>query len=162
MRATVLAVVVALGAVLAGCSSSSASGTSALVVSDTSQGWTFHNGQTIRVAMGPNKTFKPFLRINILECADPGGTKAHLPTSINTCDENTIQANSLIPSADGSFTQKAYTVYSLPNATLGEGPTWQPVCNATHECVLYVGEDQDDFTKPKIFSQPFTVTGGTT
>lgn len=155
-----MVLLVALATLLTGCSTSSSSSASALTVGDTSQGWTFHSGQTITVSMGPNKTFKPFIRINILECADPGGSKAHLPTSINTCDENTVQANSLIPQANGSFTQK-YTVYSLPSATLGEQANWQPVCNKTHQCVLFVGEDQDDFTKPKVFSEPFTITPGT-
>ncbi len=155
-----LAVVVALGASLSGCSSSSATSGSPLAVSDVSQGWVFHDGQTITVSMGPNKIFKPFIRINILECADPGGTTSHLPTNLDTCDENTVQPNSLIPQANGSFTQKAYTVYSLPNSVLGEQPSWQPVCNQTHKCVLFVGEDQDDFSKPKVFSEPFTLTTG--
>ncbi len=156
---TTLTLLVALGTVLAGCSSSSTSTSAPLLkVSGTSQGWVFHDAQTVTVSMGPNKIFTPHIRINIIQCADPGGSPSHLPTSINTCDENTIQADSVIPGTDGSFTEKSYTVYRLPNATLGEQPNWQPVCNETHPCVLFVGENQDDFTKPKVFSHPFTVT----
>ena len=160
-RGPVLACLVAILVLLAGCSSSSASAaTSQLEVSGTANGWTFHDGQSVTVSMGPNKTFKPGLRLNIIECADPGGSKAKLPTQSSACDEDTIQANSLIPAADGSFSYSGYTMYQLPSEALGEGATYLPVCNTTHKCVLYVGEDQSDFSKPKVFSQPFVVTGG--
>jgi hypothetical protein len=71
-----------------------------------------------------------------------------------------VQGNSIIPGSSGGFSESAYTVYKLPSAPLGEGPSWVPVCNEQNPCVLYVGLDQEDFTKPKIFSHPFTVTGG--
>ena len=98
----------------------------------------------------------------ILECADPGGTAAQLPTSISTCDENTVQADTVLVEPNGSFSEKSYTLYSLPNAVLGEQSNWQPVCDVSHQCVLFVGENQNDFTQPKVFSAPFSLTPSTT
>jgi hypothetical protein len=156
--AGVTALVVAL--VASGCSSSSGASSSGPLLNGSTTVASFHNGQTITVAMGPNRIYKPLLIVNIIMCADPGGSKAHLPTSFADCDGNTIQPNSVIAKPDGSFTESAYTIYRLPNHTLGEGKTLTPICDATHECVLYVGQDQDDFSKPKLFSEPFVVTGG--
>ena len=116
------------------------------------------NGQTIVVSVGANSLFEPNTRVNIVECADPGGTTAGLPTSLTDCDENTVQADTVLVQSNGSFTEHAYALYSLPNALLGERPSWLPVCSQTSQCVLYVGENQDDFTQPKLFSQPFAIT----
>ncbi len=161
-----VAALIMLGLALSGCSSSSASssssltsGSSELEVGNTAQGWTFTSGHPVTVSMPANKIFTPHIRVNILECADAGGTPSHLPTSQASCDANTIESDSVIPNSDGSFTEPAYTVYSLPNRVLGEEKTWLPICNQTHQCVLYIGQDQGDFTKPKIFSHPFTVSG---
>ena len=33
----------------------------------------YHDGETISVGVGPNGYFTPNARINIIECADPGG-----------------------------------------------------------------------------------------
>ena len=40
-----------------------------------------HGGQVMGYRSGPNKVFTPYTRIEILECADPGGQSANLPTS---------------------------------------------------------------------------------
>jgi len=48
-------------------------------------------------------------------------------------------------------------VYLLPSTALGELANSQPVCNASNPCVLYIGQDQNDFTAPKIFSAAFSV-----
>jgi hypothetical protein len=106
----------------------------------------------------PDPLFAPGSRIIIIECADPDGSSANLPTSLSSCDEDTVEADTVLVQPNGSFTEHTFTLYSLPNSILGEGPTWQPVCNQTHQCVLYIGENQDDFTQPKIFSQPFAIT----
>ncbi len=119
---------------------------------------TYANGQTVSVSVGPNSLFQPHSRVNILECADPGGTAAGLPTSISTCDENTVQSDTVLVQSDGSFSESDYALYAIPNITLGEQANWQPVCNQTHKCVLFVGENQDDFTQPKVFSAPFSFT----
>ncbi len=117
----------------------------------------FHDGQVISVSVGPNSLFTAHSGIHILECADPGGTQANLPKDISTCDGNTIQADSVLVNADGSFSEGHYTLYQLPSSTLGEQSNFQPVCDATNPCVLYVGQDQNDFTAPKIFSDPFSI-----
>jgi hypothetical protein len=156
---SVAVILTAVVALLAGCGSSSASTpSSSVAVSGTANGWTFHSGQSVTVSMGPNKIFKPNVRLNIVQCADPGGTKANLPVKFASCDEDTIQANTILPAANGSFSYRGYAIYQLPSATLGEGKTYLPICNTTHKCVLYVGEDQTDFTKPKVFSHAFVVT----
>jgi hypothetical protein len=125
-----------------------------------SPGSNLHNGESVSVSVGANGFFTPHSHVNILECADPGGKSANLPKDDSTCDGNTIQGTTVLVAADGSFSASEYTVYSLPNATLGEQSNGQPVCNATDPCVLYVGQDQNDFTSPKVFSAPFTVSPG--
>ena len=82
-----------------------------------------------------------------------------LPEQFSACDENTIQGDSIIVQPNGSFSESSYVIYRLPSAVLGEGKSGQPVCDDTHQCVLYVGENQNDFTQPKVFSEPFVVTG---
>ena len=161
-----LGMVALMGAVLlAGCSGSAVSSTattsaSGLQVSGTANGWSFHDGQIVKVSMGPNKIFTPYLRLDIIMCANPGGTKAHLPTSLADCDANTIQGDSVIPAKDGSFSESAYNIYRLPSAALGENKSTRPICDSTHQCVLFVGQDYNNFKRPKVFSQPFTVTAG--
>ena len=120
----------------------------------------YHNGQVISLSVGPNKYFTKYLRVIIVECADPGGQAASLPTSDSTCDGNTVQSGSVLVNQDGSFSEPNYELFSLPNTTLGEAYDSEPVCNQTHWCVLYVGLEQTDFSKPKIFSAPFTIVAG--
>jgi hypothetical protein len=148
-----------MGALVVGAASAGAStATPSVTITPGPSKGAFTSGQTVTVSVGPNSLFVPLTRVNILECADPGGTAANLPTSLNTCDAITIQGDSVIVQANGSFVEHSYQLFSLPSAALGEQANWQPVCNATHTCVLYVGENQDDFTQPKIFSRPFTIT----
>ena len=119
----------------------------------------YHDGQRISVSVGPNHYFKPYSRINIIECADPGATAKNLPTSILACDGDTIQGNTILVQHDGSFSEHGYLVYALPNASqLGEASDTRPICNGNHACVLYVGQNQEKFTAPKIWSPPFTVS----
>jgi hypothetical protein len=120
-------------------------------------GGSLHDGQTIDLSVGPNTLFTPHARVNVLECADPHGTVANLPTDLSTCDGNTIQANTVLVGTNGSFSVAGYTVFQLPSTALGELANYQPVCNATNPCVLYIGQDQNDFTAPKIFSAAFSV-----
>ena len=52
-----------------------------------------------------------------------------------------------------------YTLYALPDTiSLGEGPSG-PACGQTAatECILYIGNDQDDFTQPHLWSAPFYI-----
>ena len=118
----------------------------------------FSNGQTISVTAGANGYFTPHAGVNILECADPGGSPANLPTDISACDGNTIQGTTVLVANDGSFSEISYQVYSLPNSVLGEQTNDKPICNQTNYCVLYVGQNQNDFTAPKTFSAPFLIS----
>ncbi len=118
------------------------------------------DGQTISVAVGPNGYFTPHAGVNILECADPGGSVANLPKDITACDGNTIQGSTILVANDGSFSESAYPAYALPSTALGEQSNYKPICNQTNACVLYVGQNQNDFTAPKVFSAPFLITPG--
>ena len=119
----------------------------------------YHNTQRINVSVGPNRFFKPYARINIIECADPGGKSKNLPKNVDTCDGNTIQGNTILVQRNGSFSIRGYQVFALPNSSqLGETPDTRPACNRKNMCVLYVGQNQINFTAPKVFSSPFTIT----
>jgi hypothetical protein len=160
IRASMLmAIVAALGLITAACSGSVNSQTDGVpltIASAPSGGYA--DGQTLSISVGPNSLFKPYSSIKIIQCADPGGGASGLPKSVKTCDGNTIQGNTVSPGRDGSFSEHGYVIYRLPNAQLAEDPSGIPVCNSTHPCVLYIGQNQEDFTKPKIFSAPFIVS----
>jgi hypothetical protein len=97
--------------------------------------------------------------LHIVECTAPGGV---IPSTPAACDGNTIESLSLQANADGSvdyqnYTGSLYPIYALPDhTTLGEGNTG-PVCNASVNCILYIGEDQTNFTAPHVWSQPFQI-----
>ena len=119
----------------------------------------YHNGQHIAVSVGPNHYFTPYSRVNIIECADPGGDAKHLPKSVDSCDGNTIQGNTILVQRDGSFSEHGFTLYALPNASqLGETADTRPLCDQKHMCVLYIGQNQEKFSAPKMFSPPFQIS----
>jgi hypothetical protein len=121
-------------------------------------GGTYHNEEFINLSVGPNHYFRPYSSVKILECADRGGKRSNLPTSASSCDGNTIQGNTIEVNKNGSFSEHGYQLFAIPNkAQLGEEADGQPVCNKRAVCVLYVGENQENFTWPKIFSPPFTI-----
>jgi Bacterial Ig-like domain (group 1) len=118
----------------------------------------FDSGQTISVSVPANTAFanQTTTGINILECSAANGV---LPTSSADCDGLTIQGSTIEPNADGSFTYDDYQVFALPDKpTFGE-PAGGVACGNTvaTECVLYIGEDQLDFTQPHLWSQFFFV-----
>jgi hypothetical protein len=118
----------------------------------------FDSGQTINVVIPANSAFAGATTtgINVLECSAPNGVP---PTTPSSCDGNTIQGSTIFPNADGSFTYNGYQVFALPDSqTLGEGSSG-PQCGNTPatECMLYVGQNQLDFTKPHLWSQPFFI-----
>jgi hypothetical protein len=93
--------------------------------------------------------------IQIIECADPGGTVANLPLDASQCDGTTVNGNQITPSSGGSFTDH-YGVQTL-STTSGSNIN----CDATDYCVLWVGTDYNsDFSDPanQTFSAPFLVT----
>jgi hypothetical protein len=117
----------------------------------------YRDAQQIQLSVGPNKYFVPYTRIVVLECADSGGQTSNLPKSDVGCDGNTVQGFSILVNKDGSFSTDHYQLFSLPNTVLGEPADNRPVCNQSQTCVLYVGQDQTNFTAPKVFSAPFTI-----
>jgi hypothetical protein len=150
--------------VLAACGGSSPSNAAApsssavVQVTGTGKGWVFHDGQTVTVSMGSNGLFKPLSHVNIIQCSDPGAKAENLPKKFLQCDENTIQADTVVVHSGGSFSEPGYTVFKLPSTTtLGESKDGAPVCNQAIPCVLLVSEYQTDLSKPKAFSHPFTV-----
>jgi LPXTG-motif cell wall-anchored protein len=164
---TATGLVVSIGLSLVGPGTAGAA-SPAVTISPGPGGAGYNDGQLVTVSVGPNSLFHPNHSIAILECADPNGTVANLPTSFSTCDGDTHQGDTVIVSNDGSISEPDYEMYALPNAKLDEQANWYPVCNKTHYCVLYVGEDYNDFSQPKLFSQPFlfssdapTLAGGT-
>jgi len=96
--------------------------------------------------------------IKALECADPDGLPANLPTVASECQPDTVAS---IPSAnsDGSMSFFSYPVYALPdNYLFGEPADSTPVCGATpNMCVVGLFSNQNDFADPHIFSAPFQV-----
>jgi len=157
--AKMVVLVLVVGALLfAADGTASAAGSASVSITPGPAKGAFTDQQNVRVSVGPNSVFTPNSRVVILECADPDGTVANLPTGFSSCDENTIQPDTTVVHADGSFVEPSYMLYALPSKVLGEQANWQPVCNPTHPCVLFVGEDQNDFTQPKIFSAPFVFT----
>jgi hypothetical protein len=154
-----LAIASILGLGLAACGGSDANSQTdgvPLTISPAPSGG-YVDGQTIGITVGPNHHFAPYSSIKILECADPGGGASGLPKSVKTCDGNTIQIGTVMVTRDGSFTERAYPIYQLPSTQFAESPNGIPVCNSTHACVLYIGQNQEDFTKPKLLSASFTV-----
>jgi hypothetical protein len=134
---------------------------SAIPIGSFTAGTPFSSGQVIEIKIPANPTLTPGAGIKIVECAAPDNV---VPTDPSQCDGATIQGDTVLAGADGSVdytvggTTSGYTVYSLPNSGLGEPPTGQPQCDLSHECVLYIGQDQNDFTQPHFWSQPFFVT----
>ena len=116
----------------------------------------------INVVVPANSLFTATSRVVIVECAAPNGV---LPTLPIDCDGNTIVGPTILPNSDGSINLVTqgygpYEVYALPDSiSLGESPSSAVTCgnSAATECVLYIGNDQTDFTAPHIFSQPFNI-----
>jgi hypothetical protein len=127
-------------------------------------GAVFSSGQTINVVVPDNSPFAApnnNVAVNVVECSAPNGV---IPADPTTCDGNTIQGGTFSPNPDGSFTYTGYPVYALPDSfTLQEG-SGGPTCGSTSatECILYIGDNQGDFTQPHLWSQPFFVTANAT
>src|ERR1700722_196356 len=160
-----LTTVAAIGAISisgAAAPSQGASGSYAVAVAPFTANTPFSSGQKINVVVPANSLFISTSNVNIVECAAPNGV---LPTLPLDCDGNTIQGPTILPNTDGSINLQTqnyglYQVFALPDSiTLGETATNQVVCgnSAATECVLYIGENQGDFTAPHVFSQPFNV-----
>lgn len=126
----------------------------------------FDSGQRIDVSMPANDIFDGShfggnnnTKIEFVECSAPNGV---LPTSLTSCDGNTIATD--FPASDGSFdflgdTGNGYEVFHTPDSNIGDSPSG-PACGNTvaTECVLYIGDDlQNLVSSAHVFSQPFLV-----
>ena len=133
--------------------------TAAQAQSPFTAGTPFASGQPIDVAIPANTAFASpdnSTAKKIVECAAPNGV---VPTLTTACDGLTVQGPTVVALVDGSFTLTSYNVYALPDSvSLGEG-AGGPVCGPTAatECILYIGDDYNDFTKPHLWSAPFFI-----
>ena len=121
----------------------------------------FDSGQNINVVIPANAAFASpdnSTAKKIVECAAPNGV---VPTLTTACDGLTVQGRDPSwPPPTVHFTLTGYTVYALPDlVSLSEGPGG-PGCGATAatECILYIGDDYNDFTKPHLWSSPFFIS----
>jgi hypothetical protein len=139
----------------------------AVAVAPFTAGTPFSSGQLINVVVPANSLFVSTSSVNIVECAAPNGVP---PTQPLNCDGNTIQGPTVLPNSDGSINLDTegdglYSLYALPDSiSLGESSSNQVTCGdtAATECVLYIGDNQGDFTQPHVFSQPFYVAPNAT
>ena len=116
--------------------------------------------QSVEIKVPANSVLQPGFRANILMCGDPGAQASNLPISDIDCDGITINVGRTLDIVAGGTVDKAgYVIYQLP--TRIEPTDSVPVCNASHACVLYVGQDQNDFSRPHVWSTPFYVGTGT-
>ena len=90
--------------------------------------------------------------IAIVQCSDPGGTAAGLPSSAAQCDGTTVNPLQINTDANGNFTAH-FVIQSLNGAHTSN--IW---CDQTHYCVLWAGIDfNSDFLGVHAFSTPFKV-----
>jgi Bacterial Ig-like domain (group 1) len=121
----------------------------------------FSSGQGIDVVVPANAIFSPTANILIVECSAPNGVPPILPSA---CNGDTVNGNSVEPNADGSIDYQAettspYQVFATPDSAIGDQSS-SPACGetATTECILFIGNNQNDFTQPHVWSQPFFIT----
>jgi len=138
------AIVISTGA-LGGAASAQTSPTVTLTPSSG-----FQDQQLIDVSVGPNSVLAAGSNIDVVECAVGA-------TSINQCDDSTLNGNTATTKSNGSFDLNQYLLFALPSTLLGESPGHTPVCNATTECVLGIGVQGQFGFVPTLFSAPFTI-----
>jgi hypothetical protein len=125
-------------------------------------GTPYASGQIVEVNIPANTALQANVSIKIIECADPGGLVANLPTSAAGCDTSTKQGDTIIPASDGSYDYLAgdqhgdsgYTVYSEPK--LG-GSSTITCGSAATPCVLWIGDNYNNFAVNQLWSEPFQV-----
>lgn len=163
----VSAVIVALFTSHAGASSLS-NGTVTLKIGSSTSVATnpLVSHQLVTVSVAPNSTLSRSsleaagfpsgaVPIKVLECADPGGQAANLPTNETECEPETIDPGGTAQE-DGSMVLPGYTIYALPDPT-DLGTSNGTVCDMDHQCVLGIFSNQEDFSKPHLFSVPFQI-----
>ncbi|HWW54870.1 MAG TPA: neocarzinostatin apoprotein domain-containing protein, partial [Acidimicrobiales bacterium] len=103
------------------------------------------DGESVQVS---GSSYDPNTPIQVLECA--GTVSAPPSDAASGCDGTTLQTGpSLVTGSTGAFSNIPITVYVIPGATITSSPIQ---CDFTHSCVLYVGEDKNNFSgAPKAF-----------
>ena len=117
-----------------------------------------NNGQTVIVTGSGFPARSTGLTLEILECADPAGSHASLPSDPSSCDGTTASPLPIYTDAAGNFTVQ-YTIEAL--STSGGGAS-NIDCNMASFCVLWVGVNYlYAFGQPGqfAFSAPFEVGG---
>ncbi len=135
----------------------SASAAPAVVLTPSTGPYT--NGQTITInGTGfPSNTADPS-GLTIIQCSDPNGTTANLPTDNTTCDGTTANALPVNTNSSGSFS----ATYSIASLTTTGGAS-NINCDATHYCVLWIGVDfNNSFNGTHAFSNSFLVSSPVT
>lgn len=133
-------------------------------------GTPYSSGQAITVSGGTNTTLNPANLSShqipqgdfaIIECEDPGGTTANLPTQASNCESGT-EDQSVPQSSDGSFNDSGYQVYTLPNTSFSP-TTFVGGCGlAPNYCVIGIFAT-DPYSggfgtaNPHLWSAPFQV-----
>ncbi len=90
-----------------------------VVIAPGPSGSGFKDAQNVRVSVGPNALLVPRSHGGHRGVHRSGRSAANLPTSLLTCDENTLQGDTTVVQADGSFVENDYTLYSLPSRAAG-------------------------------------------
>jgi hypothetical protein len=133
----------------------------AQAVGPVTTGIPFSSGQRINVVVPANSLFKAHTAVNVVECSAPDGAP---PVSPASCDGHTMQGASIFTDTDGSInvhdaTGSHYRVFALPDVDIGDSSNGSTTCGitASTECILYIGQNQNDFTAPHVWSQPFFV-----
>jgi len=119
----------------------------------------FTDGQTISLSGSgfPTHGQDP-TGLQVIECSDPQGAPANLPTDATGCDGVTVNPAQINTDASGRFTAP-YQLSVL--SSRGGGTSSNVDCDGTHQCVLWVGIDYNNafISGPHAFSGPFVVNG---
>jgi hypothetical protein len=117
-------------------------------------GTPYSSGQTVSVVVPTNSVLPAGVSVQIIECSAPNGV---LPTLPSQCDTTTVQGDTVLTGTGGTVNYTNYQVYALPSPALGGVSPIVCGDTAATECVLFIGENYNDFTVPNVFSQPFKI-----
>jgi len=116
----------------------------------------FVDGQSIAVSGSgfPTRAQDP-TGLQIIECSDPDGSPANLPTDPSLgCEGITVNPGQINTDSAGRF-HVSYAIAALSSSA----GTSSIDCDATHQCVLWVGTDYNNafLSGPHAFTTPFRV-----
>ncbi|HUA94275.1 MAG TPA: hypothetical protein VMB82_01970, partial [Acidimicrobiales bacterium] len=104
----------------------------AVTLSPTPPAAGYSSGETITVSGTgfPSSTSDPS-GLSIIECSDPNGSTAALPTDDSTCDGSTVNPLPITQNTSGSFT----TTYQVTSLSTSGGSVINCGTTAATECV---------------------------